>query len=92
GVLIVAVAIDGRGRLASDIEVRAIGLPGDADEPLEDLLDRLADSAADALKRLDKDDRDDDERVEQAVARALKKLRQRIGSRRPVVETLVVRV
>jgi ribonuclease J len=92
GVLIVAVAIDGKGRLASDIEVRSIGLPGDEDEPLEDLLDRLADAAADALKRLDKADRDDDERVEQAVGRSLKKLSQRIWSRRPVVETLVVRV
>lgn len=92
GVLIVAVAIDGRGRLASDIEVRSIGLPGDEDDPLEDLLDRLAEAAVDAIKRLDKDDRDDDERVEQAVGRALKKLSQRIWSRRPVVETLVVRV
>ena len=92
GVLIVAVAIDGRGRLASDIEVRSIGLPGDADDPLEGLLDRLAEAAKDALKRLDKDGRDDDERVEQAVSRALKKLSQRIWSRRPVVETLVVRV
>ena len=92
GILIVTVAIDGKGRLASDIEVRSVGLPGDADDPLEDLLDRLAESAEDAMKRLDKDARDDDERVEQAVGRALKKLSQRIWSRRPVVETVVVRV
>lgn len=92
GVLIVSVALDGKGRLASDIEVRSVGLPGDDDEPLEDLLDRLAASAVDALKKLDKDARDDDEKVEQAVGRALKKLSQRIWSRRPVVETLVVRV
>ena len=92
GVLIVAVAIDGRGRLASEIEVRSVGLPGDADDPLEDLLDDLAAQAVDALKRLDADDRADDERVEQAVSRALKKASQRIWSRRPVVETLVVRV
>ena len=92
GVLIVAVAIDGRGRLVSEIEVRSVGLPGDADDPLEDLLDDLAAQAVDALKRLDADDRADDERVEQAVSRALKKASQRIWSRRPVVETLVVRV
>jgi ribonuclease J len=92
GVLMVAVAIDGKGRLSSDIEVRSIGLPGDEEEPLEALLDRLADAAEDALKRLDSDARDDDERVEQAVGRALKKLSQRLWSRRPVVETLVVRV
>ena len=92
GVLMVAVAIDGKGRLASDIEVRSIGLPGGDEDPLEDLLDRLAEAAESALNRLDKGDRDDDERVEQAVGRALKKLSQRIWSRRPVVETLVVRV
>ena len=92
GIIIVTVAIDAKGRLASDIEVRSVGLPGDADDPLEDLLDRLAESAEDAMKRLDKDARDDDERVEQAVGRALKKLSQRIWSRRPVVETVVVRV
>ena len=43
GVLILAVAIDGRGKLASDIEVRSLGLPGDSDDPLEELLDRIAD-------------------------------------------------
>ena len=53
---------------------------------------RLAEAAEDAMKRLDKDDRDDDDRVEQVVGRALKKLSQRIWNRRPVVETLVVRV
>ena len=92
GVVMVAVAIDGKGRLTSDIEVRSIGLPGDDEEPLEELLDRLAEAAEDAVKRLDQSARDDDERVEQAVARALKKLSQRIWSRRPVIETLVVRV
>jgi ribonuclease J len=92
GVLIVAVAIDGKGRLASDIEVRSLGLPGDSDDPLEDLLDRIAESAEAALTKLSKADLDDDEKVEQAVSRALKKLSQRIWSRRPVVETLVVRV
>jgi ribonuclease J len=92
GVVMVAVAIDGKGRLTSDIEVRSIGLPGDDEEPLEELLDRLAEAAEDALKRLDADSRNDDERVEQAVGRALKKLSQRLWSRRPVIETLVVRV
>jgi ribonuclease J len=92
GLLVVAVAIDRKGKLASDIEVRSLGLPGDDDTPLEDLLDRVAAAAEDALKRLGAEDRDDDERVEQAVGRALKKLSQRLWSRRPVVETLVVRV
>ena len=92
GVLVVAVALDGKGRLAGDIEVRGIGLPGDEEYSLEDALSDLAKDAAAAIKRLDGGDRDDDQAVEQAVGRTLKKSAQRIWDRRPVVETVVVRV
>ena len=92
GALMVAVTLDKRGRLAADITVRALGLPGDAEYPLEDALDDLADDAEGALKRLDTGARDDDRLVEQAVARVLKKSAQRIWERRPVVETLVTRL
>ena len=92
GALMVAVTLDKRGRLAADITVRALGLPGDAEYPLEDALDDLADDAEGALKRLDNGARDDDRLVEQAVARVLKKSAQRIWERRPVVETLVTRL
>ena len=92
GALMVAVTLDKRGRLAADVTVRALGLPGDAEYPLEDALDDLADDAEGALKRLDNGARDDDRLVEQAVARVLKKSAQRIWERRPVVETLVPRL
>ncbi len=92
GVLIVAVALDGKGRLAGDIEVRGIGLPGDDEYPLDEALDDLAKDAEVAIKRLDAGVRDEDHIVEQAVARVLKKSAQRIWDRRPVVETVVVRV
>ena len=49
-------------------------------------------SAEAALKRLSGADRDDDEAVEQALSRALKKAAYRIWERRPVVETTVLRV
>ena len=92
GALMVAVTLDKRGRLAADVTVRALGLPGDAEYPLEEALDDLADDAEGALKRLDNGARDDDRLVEQAVARVLKKSAQRIWERRPVVETLVTRL
>jgi ribonuclease J len=92
GVLIVAVALDGKGRLAGDIEVRGIGLPGDEDYPLDEALDDLAKDAAGAVKRLDPGLRDTDDAIQQAVGRVLKKSAQRIWDRRPVVETVVVRV
>ncbi len=92
GVLTVAVALDGRSRLVSGPQVRALGLPGDADYDLEEALDDLASEAETALKRLSGHDRDDDQTVEQALSRALKKAAFRIWERRPVVETTVLRV
>jgi ribonuclease J len=92
GVLIVAVALDGKGRLAGDIEVRGVGLPGDEEYPIEEALDDLAKDAEIAVKKLDAGARDEDHIVEQAIGRVLKKSAQRIWDRRPVVETVVVRV
>ena len=92
GVLVVSFAIDGKGRQASDIEVRGLGLPGDADYALEDALDDLADRAKQALREMNPAERNDEEAVEAAIARALKKASQRIWDRRPIVETVVLRV
>jgi ribonuclease J len=85
-------ALDKRGKLVSDIDLRAIGLPGAKERPLEDALDDLADLAEDTVRRLDSDARTDDEQLEQALSRALKKASQRIWDRRPVVETIILRV
>ena len=92
GVLMVSLVLDSRGRLAADTEVRSIGLPGDADRPLEDALDELAETVDNAVKALKGDDREDDLAVEAAVARVLKRAAHRIWERRPVVETMVVRL
>ena len=55
-------------------------------------LDDLAEVAVDALKKLDGEARGEDELVETAVSRAIKKASQRIWERRPIVETTVLRV
>ncbi|HEX7758819.1 MAG TPA: ribonuclease J [Caulobacteraceae bacterium] len=92
GMLSVAVALDGKGRILSGPQIRAIGLPGETDDNLGDLLDDLADDAEAALKKLSSDQRDDDDQVESAISRAVKKAAYRIWERRPVVETTVLRV
>ena len=46
GVLVVSLALDKRGKLASGLQVRGLGLPGDDDYPLEEALDDLAERAA----------------------------------------------
>ena len=92
GMLSVAVALDGKGRILSGPQIRAIGLPGDTDDNLGDLLDDLADDAEAALKKLSTEQRDDDDQVESAISRAVKKAAYRIWERRPVVETTVLRI
>jgi ribonuclease J len=72
--------------------VRALGLPGDEEYPLDEALDDLAEEAEKALGRLSNAERGEDDAVETALSRALKKASQRIWGRRPVVETTVLRI
>jgi len=92
GMLTVAVVLDRKGKIASGPQVRALGLPSDDVEQMDEMLDELAEAAEKALDRLSGDDRDMDETVEQAMSRAVKKTGYRIWGRRPVVETTVLRI
>ena len=89
---LVSVALDGRGKIVSGPQVRALGLPTDEDYPLDDVLDDLADEAEQALARLKGEQRELDDEIETALSRAVKKASQRIWGRRPVVETTVLRI
>ena len=84
--------LDARGKIVSGPQLRAIGLPADEDYPLDEVLDDLAEDAEKALNRLSNAERGEDEAVETAISRALKKASQRIWGRRPVVETTVLRI
>ncbi len=92
GVVAVSVVLDGRNRIASGPQVRALGLPTDEDYPLDEVLGDLADEAAQAVKRLKGEEAEFDDTVETAISRAVKKASQRIWGRRPVVETTVLRI
>jgi ribonuclease J len=92
GMIAVSVALDGRNKIVSGPQVRALGLAADDADAMDDMLDDLADEAERALDRLKGQDRDDDETVEAALSRAVKKASQRLWGRRPVVETTVLRI
>lgn len=92
GVLIVSFAMDRRGKIISDIDVRGLGLPGDEDSPLGDILDTLAERVEQVVRGLKGDALEDEMVVEQAVARALKKASQSVWDRRPIVETIILRL
>ena len=92
GVVAVSVVLDGRGKIASGPQVRALGLPTEDEEHLDEVLDELADEAEEAIKRLKGDQKELDDSIETAISRAVKKASQRIWGRRPVVETTVLRI
>jgi ribonuclease J len=92
GVIHVSIVLDGKGKIVSGPQVRGVGMPGDEDYPLSEALDDLAEAAVAALNKLDKDARSQDEAVETAISRTLKKASQRIWERRPIVETTVLRI
>ncbi len=92
GVLIVAFCLDKRGRIVSDIDIRSVGLPGDIDTPLGDALDDLAERVENVVSSLKGEALEDELVIEQAVARTLKKASQQIWDRRPIVETVVLRL
>jgi ribonuclease J len=92
GMVAVSVALDGRGKILSGPQVRALGLPTEDADDLEDVLDELSEAAEQALGRLSGDDRERDDAIETAISRAVKKASQRIWGRRPVVETTVLRI
>ena len=92
GVLIVSFALDKRGRIVSDIDVRSVGLPGDPATPLGDALDDLAERVEQVVRSLKGEALEDEYVIEQAVARTLKKASQQVWDRRPIVETVVLRV
>jgi ribonuclease J len=92
GMLAVSVVLDGRGKIASGPQVRALGLPTEDEDHLDEVLDQLADEAEGAIQRLKGADKELDDSIETAISRAVKKASQRIWGRRPVVETTVLRI
>lgn len=92
GMLIVAFALDKRGKIVSDIDIRSVGLPGNDAKPLEEALDDLAERVEDTVRGLKGSALEDEMVVEQAVARTLKKASQKVWGRRPIVETIVLRL
>jgi ribonuclease J len=92
GMLFASFAINTKNQLASIVEVRGLGLAFEDDDKISDQLEMLCDLTEKAFNKLSREERDDDQAIEIAVARTLKKAAQNIWDRRPIVETIILRL
>jgi ribonuclease J len=92
GVITVAAVLDDDGRLLGPPKLKAVGLPDGQGVSLSEALAELSDLALEAVDGMDFDDREEDEAVEAALSRAVKRGAFRIWKRRPAVEVSVLRV
>ncbi len=88
----ISLVLDRKGRLLAGPQLKAVGLPGDEDYPLATALEDLAEEAREALGSMDGGSVQEDEAVRSLVSRKVKKACQRIWDRRPIVETVVLRL
>lgn len=90
GAALATVVLDGHGRLAGSPQVALLGLEDEAD--LDDAQADVSDEVRDAVGRLSKPQRDDDEAVREAARRAVRKAIRSWHGKRPVTTVHIVRV
>lgn len=93
GHIVVAITLDGRGRVLDGPAISLRGVPHHgAGFDLDDFADELADLAEGALQRLSEQNRADDAKVEEAIFRAVRGHARGVWDKRPVTDVLVMRV
>lgn len=91
GHVTVAAVVSG-GDLVGDVDIRFMGVPESHEYDLDDFFDDLARAAEDAFKRLGKKDRRDEDAIEEALRRAVRREANRVWGKKPHVEAVVLSV
>lgn len=92
GMMFVAFALDRKNRLASIVDVRGLGLAFEDENTISDQLEEICGLVEKAVRKLSYEELDDDTTTETVVARIVKKAAQAIWGRRPLVETIILRM
>ncbi|MEM6538546.1 MAG: ribonuclease J [Pseudomonadota bacterium] len=87
GICAISVAIDGKGNVAGDIEVRCVGAPLIDGEPLDEF---IADAVAEALEVLPPSRRKDEASVDAACIRAARQTAMEVWGKKPVVTVATI--
>lgn len=92
GMVFVSFALDAKGNLKSLVDVRGLGLAFVNEDDISDHLERMGQNIERLVTKLSFDEREDDELIESQIARLVKKSAMAIWDRRPLVETIILRL
>lgn len=92
GAINVSIAVSAKHAIVAGPNVSVRGLAMADEEDLDLALDELERTAEAAFTKLSHADRDDDEAIEAALVRALRKAAERLWSKRPLVDVSVLRI
>jgi ribonuclease J len=92
GAVNVSLAVGAKNAIVGGPNVSVRGLAMDDDEDFELALEELEDTAKAAFQRLKHQEREDDELVEQALVRAVRKAAEKLWRKRPLVDVSILRI
>ncbi|MFT3726694.1 MAG: ribonuclease J [Terricaulis sp.] len=93
GAVNVSIAVGGKkNSIVAGPNINVRGLAAEDVEALDDLIEELEDAAEAAFSKLKGDEREDDEAIQTALIRAVRKAAERIWRKRPLVDVAVLRI
>ena len=92
GAVNIAIALNGKNQIVAGPNVSVRGLTMPDEEDLELALEDLEDTAKAAFTKLNHGEREDDDLIEAAVVRAVRKAAERLWKKRPLIDVSVLRL
>tara|TARA_R110000868_G_scaffold166860_3_gene401062 strand:- start:203 stop:1858 length:1656 start_codon:yes stop_codon:yes gene_type:complete len=92
GYIVVALAVDAKGRLISGPDIKQAGLAESADFSIDDFLDALETSAEACFEKLHPRVKKDEDQVEEEIRRAVRRTASGIWGKKPMVDVMVLAV
>lgn len=92
GAVNIAIALNGKNHIVAGPNVSVRGLTMADEEDLELALEDLEDTAKAAFTKLNHAEREDDDLIEAAVVRAVRKAAERLWKKRPLIDVSVLRL
>jgi ribonuclease J len=92
GAINISIAVNGKRAIVAGPNISVRGLAMEDDEDLELAMDELERTAEAAFNKLKHDEREEDETVEAAMVRAVRKAAEKLWCKRPLVDVTVLRI